>query len=350
LLAAAIGCHEAKSGTWSTVGSMSEGRLAPTATRLADGRVLVAGGAESGSADLFDPQSNLFHPTGSLSTPRYFHAAILLADGRVLIAGGLKDKSAPPAEDLSSAELYDPATGRFTATGSMTRARIAPAGMRLPDGRVLIAGGESVVIGSEFLDDAELYDPGTGKFTAIGPMSTAMGRVTLSLVAPFNVLVIGEGGKADQYVIGQSFGPVVPLQFPRSGFRATDLGGGQVFVAGGDHNVGPSDRGTSVFSYQSNYFFSGPELVHTRTSHVMEPLPGGRALLAAGFEEGGGILKECEVCDPVKGVCVPTGAIAQGRFDAASAALEDGRVLLVGGDGIGPPLPGLLASAEVYTP
>src|SRR6516164_100458 len=108
-----------------------------------------------------------FNNTGNLTTARLIHTATLLNNGKVLVAGGtLSDFNTP----LSSAELYDPASGTWTATGSLNTARFFHTATLLPNGKVLVAGGQG---SGGFLTSAELYDPSTGSWTATGDLPTA---------------------------------------------------------------------------------------------------------------------------------------------------------------------------------
>ena len=148
-----------------------------TATLLSDGRVLIAGGYTSSmgadfwsglaSAELLDPKTGKFSPTGSLVTARTDNTATLLADGRVLIAGGWSYNNFR-GPFLASAELYNPKTGTFSPAGSMATARVFHTATLIADGRVLIAGGESGT-SSPFLASAELYNPKTSTFSPAGP-------------------------------------------------------------------------------------------------------------------------------------------------------------------------------------
>src|SRR6266516_4856196 len=102
-----------------------------------------------------------FDNTGSLNTARYAHTATLLPSGKVLVAGGFNGSY------LSSAELYDPATGSWSSTGNLTTARHGHTATLLPSGKVLVAGGDN---SSGFLSSAELYDPATGSWSSTGSL------------------------------------------------------------------------------------------------------------------------------------------------------------------------------------
>src|SRR5262249_1374811 len=152
-----------------------------TATLLPDGRVLITGGASNtpgtlASAELYDSATGTFTATGSMTTPRFFHTATLLADGRVLIAGDFR---------RVSAELYDPSPGPFPAPGHM-REPGADTATLLPNGTVLIT--HSDLVGCR-ADHAELYNPRSGTFTRTGDMTASHTGPTATLLTTGKVLL-----------------------------------------------------------------------------------------------------------------------------------------------------------------
>jgi WD40 repeat protein len=166
-------------GTWSPTRAMSSERALHTATLLPNGRVLIAAGfgriAGSGfstqlsSAELYNSATGTWISTGDLTTKRTGHTATLLPNGKVLIVGGVGVDGAPTAV-LASAELYDPVTEQWTLTGAMNIKRYNHTTTLLPSGKVLVSGGSD---GNVILPTAELYDPATGKWTATTRMATS---------------------------------------------------------------------------------------------------------------------------------------------------------------------------------
>lgn len=141
-----------------------------TATKLRDGRVLIAGGGNdeaSTAATLFNPEDNTFSAAAALNIPRIGHTATLLNDGRVLIVGGSDGENV-----IAQAEIYDPAADAFTLTDALSTARYKHAVVKLSDGRVLVMGGATEDDWSARLTSAEIFDPAEGLFTETGSMLT----------------------------------------------------------------------------------------------------------------------------------------------------------------------------------
>jgi multimeric flavodoxin WrbA len=172
-------------------GSLNTARASHTSTVLNNGMVLIAGGYNGNvlaSAELYNPATGTFTPTGSLKTARLYHTATLLNNGRVLIVGG----NAENGNILASAELYNPATGTFTPTGSLNTARELHTATMIQgamiNGMVLIAGGQG---SGGALASAELYNPTTGTFAATGSLNTARLYHTATLLNNGTVLIAG---------------------------------------------------------------------------------------------------------------------------------------------------------------
>jgi N-acetylneuraminic acid mutarotase len=186
--------YDALTNQWSTAGLLDGRRVDHTATLLQDGRVLVAGGldlnrgAALNSALLYDPATGRWAGAASMDLPRAVHTATCLPDGRVLVAGGRKDG----VEALSSTELYDPTANRWSPGPSMGVARGKHTATLLPDGRILVAGGRSrPPSAGTSLSSAEIYDPASGRWIPTGAMATARAFHTGTDLGNGSVLLVG---------------------------------------------------------------------------------------------------------------------------------------------------------------
>jgi hypothetical protein len=168
---------------------------------LPDGKVLAAGGRSGpqtgvlGSAEIFDPATGIWTPTGSLLTAREGATATLLANGNVLLAGGAN------VGILASAELYDPLTGQWTGAGTMRNPRVDHRAVLLANGSVLVTGG----FGPEDLPvNVELYDPSTGSWTPTLPLITGREGHSAFRLASGKVVLVGGFNFDDQDASGTS--------------------------------------------------------------------------------------------------------------------------------------------------
>ena len=302
--------YDPSRGTFTATGNMTIA-YGQSATLLPNGQVLIAGGyggtASTASAELYNPATGTFTATGSMTTGRELHTATLLNNGKVLIAGGdngLFNSSNSTLQILSSAELYDPATGTFTATGSMTDARDFPTATMLNNGQVLIAGGEDDVYG-DVVASAELYDPTTGTFTATGSMSDAREENT-----------------------------------------ATLLNNGQVLIAGGDDGIGYLSS-ADLYDPTTGIFTATGSMTDTREQQTATLLNNGQVLIAGGMHSN--TIASAELYDPAKGTFTATGSMTTARQDQTATLLNNGMVLVAGGlDFVSGNNVGHWASAELY--
>lgn len=186
--------YDPATGSWTSTGGMSAVRAEHTATLLTNGKVLVAGGIIAGgstssviylNAELYDPATEIWTDGGEMSIGRVDHTATLLADGKVLVAGGRDNRGSDFY--FSSAELYDLSTGAWTSTGAMSDVRHLHTATLLANGKVLVAGG----LFNNYLSSAELYDQATGNWTSTGAMSSIRSYHTATLLTNDKVLVAG---------------------------------------------------------------------------------------------------------------------------------------------------------------
>jgi len=263
--------YDSASGSWTVTGSMTNERCAFTVTLLPNGNVLAAGGFGTNgavaTAELYDPTTGAWTPTGSLQKARGSHTATLLPNGRVLVAGGtdffVTANSTPPTDPTrASAEIYDPATGIWTPTGSMSLPRSVHTATLLPSGKVLVAGGVSY-FDSLFPTTAELYDPARGRWSPTLPLVSGRRDHITALLPNGKVLVAGGFNTSDTGPTAELFDPAneVPPLPTLSGrvvtFSSTRPVSGVTMSVRGDTNVsgltGPDGTYQTVVNIGGNY-------------------------------------------------------------------------------------------------
>jgi len=330
-------------------GNMAVPRSGHTATSLPDGSVLVAGGTANAahSAELFIPALSRFTEiTGAMIHVRFDHCAALLQDGRVLIAGG--DNRTGTV--FTSAELFDPATRSFVATGELNQARKGATATLLPNGKVLIAGGQDT---GGALSSAELYDPVARSFSLTGNMRTPRTQHTATLLPNGKVLLLGsikDTSSAELFdpATGR-FTATGSLGQARAHHTATLLPSGEVLVVGGTQVQPPGGGGApsapvsldsvEIYDPASGKFKNAGNLRVARDSHSATLLANGTVLVAGGYSHGfdGDAQPEwftmftAEQFHPSTSAWTPAASLEVDRAGHVATLLNNGQVLVTGG-------------------
>ena len=288
---------------------MNTARRWHTATLLPSGKVLVVGGTGSPdfgrSAELYDPTTGTWSATGSTSAGHtYEHTATLLPSGKVLVAGG-------PVQDTST-ELYDPITGRWSITGRMVATHRAHTATLLRDGTVLIAGGEDLDHVASRV--AELYDPTTGAWRQTGS-TMSVGHQTATLLSSGKVLVAGGRSAGGLSTNAELYDPGA-RQWTQTG-SLTDTGGfstptatvllnGKVFLTGSGYLGGPVfPNPAQLYDPASGSWSAVGTLSRPRGDHSATLLPNGKVLIAGGLDNSRNVLASAELYNPTTGVTAP---------------------------------------------
>jgi hypothetical protein len=324
-------------------GDTSTARFSHTATLLLNGKVLIAGGMERNgvwldSAELYDPAKGRFSLIGKMNVRRAGATATLLPNGKVLIAGGTDGSG----KNLASAELYDPDTNTFSPTGSLSSPRGDAIAILLKNGKVLIAGGNAAGDDDQ-LASAEIYDPLTGFFLPTGSMHSPRSYFTAVRLKDGKVLVAGglSGGQFPFHKVeatAEVYDPLIgrftltgQMSVPRYKQGAALLPDGKVMIAGGSNEDGRQYKysSTEIFDPQMNAFQPGPRMKFLRYKlpSGVTTLSDGRVLVAGGAELP-------EIYDPARGVFVSLNdEPLDGFLFSTATLLSDGRVLMVDGYG-----------------
>jgi len=344
------------------VANLIQARQEQTATLLPSGQVLLAGGyggsAGSGnyntlaSAEIYDPASKSVSGTGWLLTPRSSHTATLLPNGKVLMAGGVTPIGSGFYGDTATAELYDPTARTFTSTGNLNTARDGHAAVLLPNGTVFVVGGYLYDDGDlRGAASAEIYDPSTGHFTPTGSLSVGRAGCTATLLSSGKVLV---AGGADAFSIWSTseiydpstgqFSPGPNLPTPEYGHSATLLSNGTVMLAGGTTTwLGSPQSTVLIYDPNANVFSTIQSMAVARDSQTTTTLNDGTTLIIGG-DVSSNDYNTAELFEPsslsflAAGATVHTVEGCEGCTSTpgivlhSATLLSDGTVLVAGGN------------------
>ena len=316
---------------WRAADNLHIARMLHTATLLADGRILVAGGRNSvgtalTSVEIYNPITNTWVVAQSMQHARLDHTAVVLQDGRLLVAGG--DATG------DSVEIYDPTDNSWFQADSLTYARSEHTATLLPDGRVLVAGGYGT---SDYLNRAEIYDPGRNRWTDTPIMRAARESHTAVLMVDGRVLVAGGAGAGGVLASSEIYDPEAntwvytagPMHYARSEHTATLLTANRrVLVAGGGSHADT----TEVYDPTADAWTVKQPLNTARTGHHAVRLTNGQVMVLGGFGT-----PSREIYDPGTNTWLESDPMPVDRFRHTATLLPDGRVLVTGGDGDGPP-------------
>lgn len=348
--------------TWFGAGRMAFGRAGHTATLLGSGKVLIAGGraddpVKSATAELFDPATGRFTASATpMKDPRSQHSATLLRDGNVLLVGGRDGANA-----TSTAELFDPVDASFRRIRSRVdaRARTQHTATLLDDGRVLLVGGDPTPSAAT---SADVYEGVAGEFRALvtGPTQPRH-RHTATPLGDGRVLFLGgvgssSAGSAEIFDPAKSsfVAATMPLTAPHTGHTATRLRDGLVLIAGGGAGdasaEGPANSDhplAELFDPAGNSTTTTVKMHAPRASHTATLLPSGQVLLVGGAGSAG---RTAEIFDPKRRTFDVVEGPSRPRFGGQTATLlPSGDVLIVGGYA-SEDKPLLAADVEIYSP
>ena len=331
-------------GSWTRTGSLITARLGHTATLLADGRVLVAGGSnESGvlnAAEIYEPSTGVWRATASLNLARHHFTATLLANGKVLVVGGYTSPNPPSFGITGTAELYDPVSETWSFTSPLSAPRAWHAAERLRVDQVAVIGGASPVVTSS----VEAYDTATEAWTTLSPLSTPRYEASATILYDGRMLVIAgtnDGDLASTLGSVELYDPVLntwrdvgSLATSRALHSTTRLFNGSVLIAGG-YTWPPTTFATAErYDPTAETWRTAGRLHAARNSHAAVLLPDGKVLATGGFDWSRRVaLQSTELYDPTSDAWSLAEPMWAARRTHTATLLLSGKVLVAGGFG-----------------
>jgi N-acetylneuraminic acid mutarotase len=337
--------YDPATGAWSGAAPLLAGRSNHAATVLLDGKVLVTGGEYAGACEIYDPAADTWSPTGSLETERQYHTATRLLDGKVLVTAGdgYYTFGGIGGPTVKSCELYDPASGAWSAAPDLPVEIQEHSALLLPTGKVLVVGGYNWDPTLEFFQMGQLLTPGSAPaFTSYANVQR-IGRVTATLLPAGDVLVTGglPGDFGIALTACERYAPATDawsttgsMSLGREWHTATLLGSGEVLVAGGggdfwsEYVPASATASSELYSPSSGTWSSAPPMSAPRAMHTATLLQNGKVLVTGGRP---GPLNSCELYDPATGAWSATGSMTYARAGHTATLLPNGKVLVTGG-------------------
>ncbi|HEY3139412.1 MAG TPA: kelch repeat-containing protein [Blastocatellia bacterium] len=337
---------------WIFTGNLNTNRYGHTATLLPNGKVLVVGGGGfpcsgnfcystvNSSAELYDPATGRWTYTSSLSR-RALHSATLLQNGLVLVVGGDNwGFDIGRFEYINTAELYNPATEKRRPTVSPNTIRGSNKATLLPNGKVLVVGSHDLD-SRPVVYSAELYDAATETWSSASAPSI-LGSLT---VLPSGRVLIVSGNSAELYdSVSDTWTAAAHTNIIRAAGAVTLLQNGKLLVTGGDAS------GTSAAELYDpetgDWSITGsPKEIHNTATLLSD----GRVLVAGGADSSFTSVRSAELYDAATGSWSDASNLITARQSHTATLLPDGRVLVAGGvDGDFDIGTDFLATAEIY--
>ncbi len=352
----------AGSGTWSTTGNLHASHDGHTATVLPSGEVLVAGGeGQNGvvaATELYSAASRSWTVAGSLAVARAAHDALLFGSGKVLVAGGCLGTCV--GGNTPTAEIFDPSKGRWSMTGSMATARVYFGMALLPNGKVLVVGGctgQNANGCTGVTAAAEIYDPATGRWSATDSLHAARGAFSTTTLSNGQILVAGginaagnPINSAEIYDPTRSYWSVIgAMKVARDEHTATLLPNGKVLVAGGENQSGVTTNQAEVYSPSTRAWSLTGNMNVSRLEHTSVLLGNGTVLVSGGnnvTNNATTVVSSTEIYNPGTGRWSATGNMTSPRVGHSSTLLQSGQVLNAAGNNGN----NELVTAELYQP
>lgn len=362
-----------EAGGWHTAGHLQEARNATNVVVVGTGDVLVVGsdyqtswlsacGAAtngSDSVEIGDPSAQTWEKTDSLSAPREAPVVVALRDGQTLMTGGQRGENFEPAA-FSSTYVFDPSTRRWSRSGLLNTARSGAAGVALPDGRVLVAGGVFLDAATtpRILDSAELWDPGSGRRSRTGRLAEPRLDASAVALTDGRVLIVGGIARREDAPLEQASAEVYDplsgqwssagtLEAARPGFVLVALADGGALAAGGLGNRGLGERlpvpTVERFDPVSNTWSAAADLPVAVAGAAAVRLADGLVLIAGGSARPpvqidpdagtykSGLIADAAIFDPETGTWLVIAPMPTPRAGASAVLLPDGSAVFAGG-------------------